>query len=92
MTRPLSTLTKEQIKDRILGCLYGSDPYSPRNAADGAYAVYYEDTLLIMHTPVLTLIGNAVGDAYGLATEFMTKKAARERYGNGPIAFGTDRG
>ncbi|KAF9283412.1 hypothetical protein BGZ68_005362 [Mortierella alpina] len=58
MTRPLSTLTKEQIKDRILGCLYG----------------------------------NAVGDAYGLATEFMTKKAARERYGNGPIAFGTDRG
>ncbi|KAF9565796.1 hypothetical protein EC968_004020 [Mortierella alpina] len=58
MARPLSTLTKEQIKDRILGCLYG----------------------------------NAVGDAYGLATEFMTKKAARERYGNGPIAFGTDQG
>ncbi|KAG0211105.1 delta 1-pyrroline-5-carboxylate reductase [Mortierella sp. GBA30] len=48
----------EQIKDRILGCLYG----------------------------------NAVGDAYGLATEFMTKKSARERYGNGPIAFGTDQG
>ncbi|KAF9931375.1 hypothetical protein BGZ67_005332, partial [Mortierella alpina] len=35
---------------------------------------------------------NAVGDAYGLATEFMSKKAARERYGNGPIAFGTDEG
>ncbi|CAO3573638.1 unnamed protein product [Mortierella alpina] len=58
MARPLSTLTKEQIRDRILGCLYG----------------------------------NAVGDAYGLATEFMTKKAARERYGNGPIEFGADQG
>ncbi|KAG0006437.1 delta 1-pyrroline-5-carboxylate reductase, partial [Modicella reniformis] len=36
--------------------------------------------------------GNAVGDAYGLATEFMSKSTARERYGNGPIAFGKDKG
>lgn len=35
-------------------------------------------------------IGNAVGDAYGLATEFMSKKSAKERYGNGPIHFGTE--
>ncbi|KAI1315724.1 delta 1-pyrroline-5-carboxylate reductase [Mortierella claussenii] len=49
---------KEQIKDRILGCVFGA----------------------------------AVGDAYGLATEFMSKKSARERYGNGPIAFGLDPG
>ncbi|KAF9906210.1 hypothetical protein BX616_000780 [Lobosporangium transversale] len=52
------TLTREQIKDRILGCLFG----------------------------------NAVGDAYGLATEFMSKETARKRYGNGPIAFGLDPG
>lgn len=39
-----------------------------------------------------TLIGNAVGDAYGLATEFMPKRAAVERYGNGPIAFGLEPG
>ncbi|KAG0340688.1 hypothetical protein BG004_006309, partial [Podila humilis] len=36
------------------------------------------------------LLGNAVGDAYGLATEFMTKQSAAERYGNGPIQFGTE--
>ncbi|KAG0323425.1 hypothetical protein BG000_002647 [Podila horticola] len=36
------------------------------------------------------LLGNAVGDAYGLSTEFMSKKSARERYGNGPIQFGTE--
>ncbi|KAG0236195.1 hypothetical protein BGX31_004025 [Mortierella sp. GBA43] len=58
MTTPLSTLTKDQIKDRILGCLFG----------------------------------NAVGDAYGLASEFMSKSSARQRYGNGPIAFGKDEG
>ncbi|KAK3826146.1 MAG: ADP-ribosylglycohydrolase-domain-containing protein [Benniella sp.] len=58
MTTPLSTLNRDQIKDRILGCLFG----------------------------------NAVGDAYGLATEFMSKKSAQERYGNGPIAFGKDEG
>ncbi|KAI9238733.1 MAG: ADP-ribosylglycohydrolase-domain-containing protein [Podila humilis] len=52
----LSTLTKDQIRDRIRGCL----------------------------------LGNAVGDAYGLATEFMSKKSAKERYGNGPIHFGTE--
>jgi ADP-ribosylglycohydrolase len=28
-----------------------------------------------------TLYGNALGDAYGLATEFMTKKEAREIFG-----------
>ncbi|KAI8597915.1 ADP-ribosylation/Crystallin J1 [Dissophora ornata] len=58
MIKPLSTLTKEQLKDRIRGCLFG----------------------------------NAVGDAYGLATEFMSKGHARERYGNGPIEFGSDAG
>ncbi|KAG0364087.1 hypothetical protein BGZ54_007857, partial [Gamsiella multidivaricata] len=34
----------------------------------------------------------AVGDAYGLATEFMSKASARRRYGNGPIAFGNEAG
>ncbi|KAF9935833.1 hypothetical protein BGZ67_002931 [Mortierella alpina] len=58
MTSSRSTLTKQQLKDRIRGCL----------------------------------IGNAVGDAYGLATEFMSKKTAIEVYGNGPIAFGRDPG
>ncbi|KAF9118832.1 hypothetical protein BGW39_000837 [Mortierella sp. 14UC] len=58
MTAPLSTLTHDQIHDRIRGILYG----------------------------------NAVGDAYGLATEFMTKKNARHLYGNGPIAFGNEPG
>ncbi|KAG0375517.1 hypothetical protein BGX24_008978 [Mortierella sp. AD032] len=38
------------------------------------------------------LLGNAIGDAYGLATEFMITKVAKELYGNGPIAFGTDPG
>ncbi|KAG0287050.1 hypothetical protein BGZ96_008978 [Linnemannia gamsii] len=38
------------------------------------------------------LLGNAIGDAYGLATEFMTTRQAKELYGNGPIAFGTDPG
>jgi len=36
--------------------------------------------------------GNAVGDAYGLATEFMTPRQAKDLYGNGPIAFGADPG
>ncbi|KAG0322194.1 hypothetical protein BGZ97_008346 [Linnemannia gamsii] len=58
MTTPLSTLTKDQLHDRIRGILYG----------------------------------NAVGDAYGLATEFMSKKNARHLYGNGPIAFGSEPG
>ncbi|KAF9949315.1 hypothetical protein BGZ72_008905 [Mortierella alpina] len=34
------------------------------------------------------LLGNAVGDAYGLASEFMSKQTAVQVYGNGPIAFG----
>ncbi|KAF9903791.1 hypothetical protein EC991_003349 [Linnemannia zychae] len=38
------------------------------------------------------LFGNAIGDAYGLATEFMITRVAKELYGNGPIAFGTDPG
>ncbi|KAG0322858.1 hypothetical protein BGZ99_003109 [Dissophora globulifera] len=58
MSSTHSTLSRDQIKDRILGCLFG----------------------------------NAVGDSYGLATEFMSKKHAQERYGNGPIAFGKDEG
>ncbi|KAG0205417.1 hypothetical protein BGX28_002988 [Mortierella sp. GBA30] len=53
-----STLTVQQLRDRIRGCL----------------------------------IGNAIGDAYGLASEFMTTEFAREVYGNGPIAFGKDPG
>ncbi|KAF9100367.1 hypothetical protein BGX29_006657 [Mortierella sp. GBA35] len=38
------------------------------------------------------LLGNAIGDAYGLATEFMPTRVAKDLYGNGPIAFGTDPG
>ncbi|KAF9166190.1 hypothetical protein DFQ26_008512 [Actinomortierella ambigua] len=38
------------------------------------------------------LFGNAIGDAYGLATEFLTKERARLLYGNGPIKFGEDEG
>ncbi|GJJ75928.1 hypothetical protein EMPS_08286 [Entomortierella parvispora] len=53
-----STLSREQLRDRIRGCLYG----------------------------------NAVGDAYGLATEFMSPRQAKDLYGNGPIAFGNDPG
>ncbi|KAF9582677.1 hypothetical protein BGW38_010899 [Lunasporangiospora selenospora] len=37
-------------------------------------------------------MGNAIGDAYGLATEFMSARGAEKLYGNGPIAFGTDPG
>ncbi|KAF9172110.1 hypothetical protein BGX21_002886 [Mortierella sp. AD011] len=55
---PLSTLSKEQLRDRIRGCL----------------------------------IGSAVGDAYGLATEFMSTPMATKFYGNGPIAFGREPG
>ncbi|ORX91306.1 ADP-ribosylglycohydrolase [Basidiobolus meristosporus CBS 931.73] len=36
------------------------------------------------------IFGNAIGDAYGLATEFMSKKRAAEKYGNGPIQFGLE--
>ncbi|KAG0237994.1 hypothetical protein BGW41_008259 [Actinomortierella wolfii] len=38
------------------------------------------------------LFGNAIGDAYGLATEFMSKARAQQQYGNGPIKFGDDEG
>ncbi|KAF9916704.1 hypothetical protein BX616_003061 [Lobosporangium transversale] len=38
------------------------------------------------------LLGSAVGDAYGLATEFMTTDQAACVYGNGPIAFGREPG
>ncbi|KAG0366818.1 ADP-ribosylglycohydrolase-domain-containing protein [Gamsiella multidivaricata] len=38
------------------------------------------------------LIGSAVGDAYGLATEFMSRSTVEVIYGNGPIAFGRDPG
>ncbi|KAG0330475.1 hypothetical protein BGZ99_003046 [Dissophora globulifera] len=38
------------------------------------------------------IFGCAVGDAYGLATEFMTKRTAVRLYGNGPIAFGREPG
>eukprot|EP01100_Stratorugosa_tubuloviscum_P013966 TRINITY_DN720_c0_g1_i1.p1 TRINITY_DN720_c0_g1~~TRINITY_DN720_c0_g1_i1.p1 ORF type:complete len:372 (-),score=186.10 TRINITY_DN720_c0_g1_i1:740-1855(-) len=34
-----------------------------------------------------TIYGNCIGDAIGLATEFMTKKEAKEHYGNGPIDY-----
>ncbi len=36
--------------------------------------------------------GAALGDAIGLATEFMSKEKARKVYGVGPIAFGSDEG
>ncbi|RHZ84322.1 hypothetical protein Glove_83g84 [Diversispora epigaea] len=36
--------------------------------------------------------GAAIGDAIGLATEFMSKEKARKLYGIGPIAFGTEKG
>ncbi|RHZ73035.1 hypothetical protein Glove_233g13 [Diversispora epigaea] len=36
--------------------------------------------------------GAAIGDAIGLATEFMSKERARNLYGIGPIAFGTEKG
>ncbi|KAG0337435.1 hypothetical protein BG004_007654 [Podila humilis] len=58
MTSQLSTLSRDQLRDRIRGCL----------------------------------LGNAVGDAYGLASEFMPKHVAVEHYGNGPIAFGLEPG
>ncbi|KAI1297339.1 hypothetical protein EDD11_007207 [Mortierella claussenii] len=38
------------------------------------------------------LFGCAVGDAYGLATEFMNTQTAVQLYGNGPIAFGREPG
>lgn len=34
------------------------------------------------------ILGAALGDAVGLATEFMTKDNAKLLYGNGPIKFG----
>ncbi|CAG8454040.1 10939_t:CDS:2 [Diversispora eburnea] len=36
--------------------------------------------------------GAAIGDAIGLATEFMSKEKARKLYGIGPITFGTEKG
>ncbi|KAF9198026.1 hypothetical protein BGZ49_001292 [Haplosporangium sp. Z 27] len=38
------------------------------------------------------IIGAAVGDAYGLSTEFMPTEVAARLYGNGPIAFGREPG
>lgn len=38
------------------------------------------------------IYGAAIGDAIGLATEFFTKEEAKQLYGIGPIAFGTDKG
>lgn len=34
------------------------------------------------------ILGAALGDAVGLATEFMDKENAKLLYGNGPIQFG----
>jgi len=34
-----------------------------------------------------TIYGNAIGDAVGLATEFMTKAEAGDNYGNGPLEY-----
>ncbi|KAF9405714.1 hypothetical protein BGZ94_003406, partial [Podila epigama] len=63
---PLSSLTKDQIRDRVRGCLIGNQQQLVQSKE----------------------CGNAVGDAYGLASEFMLKRTAVELYGNGPIAFG----
>ncbi|KAF9438665.1 hypothetical protein BGZ76_006038 [Entomortierella beljakovae] len=38
------------------------------------------------------LMGSAVGDGYGLATEFLSTPDAVKHYGNGPIAFGREPG
>ncbi|KAI8622519.1 ADP-ribosylation/Crystallin J1 [Chytriomyces sp. MP71] len=38
------------------------------------------------------LFGAALGDAYGVATEFMTRQQAEHFYGKGPIAFGSAAG
>ncbi|CAG8579006.1 2067_t:CDS:2 [Funneliformis mosseae] len=38
------------------------------------------------------IYGAALGDAIGLAAEFMSKAAARKLYGIGPIAFGSEKG
>ncbi|GBC38452.2 ADPribosylglycohydrolase superfamily protein [Rhizophagus irregularis DAOM 181602=DAOM 197198] len=38
------------------------------------------------------IFGAALGDAVGLATEFLSKSKARELYGIGPISFGSDKG
>ena len=36
--------------------------------------------------------GAALGDAIGLATEFLSKSQARQLYGIGPISFGSEKG
>lgn len=36
----------------------------------------------------LKIIGSAIGDGIGLATEFMRREQAQLLYGNGPIKFG----
>ncbi|KAG4066668.1 hypothetical protein HA402_007304 [Bradysia odoriphaga] len=38
------------------------------------------------------IFGTALGDAVGLATEFMNKEKARKLYGDGPIKFGLAKG
>ncbi|RIB12549.1 ADP-ribosylglycohydrolase-domain-containing protein [Gigaspora rosea] len=38
------------------------------------------------------IFGAALGDAVGLATEFMSKEKAKKLYGIGPISFGSDKG
>ncbi|XP_037047819.1 uncharacterized protein LOC119082395 [Bradysia coprophila] len=38
------------------------------------------------------IFGAALGDAFGLATEFMNKETARKLYGDGPIKFGLAKG
>ncbi|CAG8553816.1 1943_t:CDS:2 [Dentiscutata heterogama] len=38
------------------------------------------------------IFGAALGDAVGLATEFLSKERAKKLYGIGPISFGSDKG
>ncbi|KAF0536944.1 ADP-ribosylglycohydrolase [Gigaspora margarita] len=38
------------------------------------------------------IFGAALGDAVGLATEFLSKEKAKKLYGIGPISFGSDKG
>lgn len=84
----LSSLTKTQIRDRIRGAILGKYQSLSVNKHENRLREYSTNKQISS----FILIGNAVGDAYGLATEFMLKRTAVEHYGNGPIAFGLDPG
>lgn len=95
----MSTLATAAIRDRIRGCLFGTSinklmqsdhTVERRKATRTASDVKLTNKCSI--NAAEHIIGNAIGDAYGLATEFMTTRMAERLYGNGPIVFGTDPG